>query len=330
MKRDMIGRYIWLYETIKTHGYITREEINRLWIRSAEGDGKPFPARTFFHLRRALEHYFKVEIECTPAHEYYINAPSNLQNAEFRGWLADSFSMRELLADAASVADRILVDKVADDTSEVLKVIVKAMKQSNKLTLSYQSYTRINPDPAFLFHPYFVKFFRQRWYVIGYKEKDNSIRTYALDRIVKINIKPETFRMPDYIDPATFFDDYFGITINQSLKKKVVIQATRQQAKYFRALPLHRSQREELHDHYSLFTYQIKITDDFVRELLSYGGSVKVLYPIELATMMKNQLRRALAAYGKGGSITSNDSGSNTTTLDEESVESAKSTLPNE
>ena len=69
------------------------------------------------------------------------------------------------------------------------------------------------------------------------------------------------------------------------------------QAKYFRALPLHHSQTEEISDSYSIFPYRLKISDDFVAELLSYGPKVTVLRPPELRAIMRQQLSESLANY---------------------------------
>ena len=69
------------------------------------------------------------------------------------------------------------------------------------------------------------------------------------------------------------------------------------QAKYFRALPLHSSQREEVHDDYSIFTYQMRITYDLKEEIMSHGASVEVLEPNELKTLIRTELEQALKNY---------------------------------
>lgn len=79
--------------------------------------------------------------------------------------------------------------------------------------------------------------------------------------------------------------------------KEVVLKATSNQAKYFRALPLHHSQNEEVHDSYSLFHYHLLITYDFIQEILSHGSQIEVLAPSELKVMVVNELRAALANY---------------------------------
>ena len=77
----------------------------------------------------------------------------------------------------------------------------------------------------------------------------------------------------------------------------VKLKVEARQAKYFRALPLHPSQEEMVNDKYSIFTYRLRITPDFVSELLSYGPRITVLSPPELKTMVLSDLRAALANY---------------------------------
>lgn len=52
-----------------------------------------------------------------------------------------------------------------------------------------------------------------------------------------------------------------------------------------------------MHDEYSLFYYKLRLTPDFVQELLSYGPNIQVVSPPELKAMVVTQLRDALAKY---------------------------------
>ena len=69
------------------------------------------------------------------------------------------------------------------------------------------------------------------------------------------------------------------------------------QAKYFRALPLHHSQEEFVHDSFSIFRFRLRLTQDFVEELLSHGPRVTVMEPPELRAMVKTELSEALKGY---------------------------------
>ena len=60
---------------------------------------------------------------------------------------------------------------------------------------------------------------------------------------------------------------------------------------------MHSSQTETVSDKFSLFTYNIRLTDDFVSELLSYGPKITILEPPELRAMIKSSLRDTLRNY---------------------------------
>ena len=156
---------------------------------------------------------------------------------------------------------------------------------------------RTLPVNDIILEPYFVKIFKQLWYVIGLNVKDGQIKTYALDRISNLNITQETFIQPDDIRPAEFFKDCFGIITNRNRPKRIVLRVEPTQAKYFRALPLHSTQQEEVHDNYSVFTYRMRITYDLKEEIMSHGASIEVLEPQELKLLIYNELKQALNNY---------------------------------
>ena len=136
--------------------------------------------------------------------------------------------------------------------------------------------------------------------MVGLKEKSNDIRTYALGRVKEMKTKEETFVMPEDVDMQDLFGNIIGITSSKASVRPVRLQTTPQQAKYFRALPLHPSQSEVVHDQYSIFTYQLKLNYELVHEILSFGDAVKVLEPVELKVMVVNELKGMLSQYDDG------------------------------
>ncbi|MDE6174003.1 MAG: WYL domain-containing protein, partial [Duncaniella sp.] len=123
------------------------------------------------------------------------------------------------------------------------------------------------------------------------------VKTYALDRMEDVKVEAETFVTDPSFDPESFVKDSFGIIFTQAEPREVVIRTSTRQAKYLRALPLHSSQQEEIHDDYSLFHYRLRLTPDLVQELLSHGPDIKVVEPPELRAMVTTALRDALRQY---------------------------------
>ncbi len=297
MARETITRCVWLVDTLRRYKRLTRGELERLWQASPMSDGSALSRRTFYNYRDMVEQLFNLRIECDQSTYEYFIAEDSTQRESIANWMLNSLSMNRLLTDSHEVADRIFVEDVPS-ARDYLGIIIDAIKQNNLVRLSYHSYTRVLPALVTI-EPYFVRLFKQRWYLVGRVPAEDRIKTYALDRMKDVTALNDTFVPDPTFDAATYFKDSYGIVVTQSDVKKVVLKVDSHQAKYFAALPLHHSQYQTVSDGYSLFTLWIRITDDFVEELLSHGSRVTVLEPAELRARMKRELSDALDAYGE-------------------------------
>lgn len=299
MAKNLINKYIWMVDTIERHGTITRERLNELWMQSEFSDGNPLPRRSFYNYRNGIADTLGIDIEFNQStYEYYI-AHDGTENANKRQqWLLDSMSISGMVSSSADLSSRILLEYVPS-AREFLPIIIDAMRQNRRIKFSYKSYKRANQQNGIVIEPYFVKIFNQLWYVIGYNTADKKIKTYSLDRMSSVNITDIAFKMPEDFVPEDFFADCYGITTNEDEAKHIAIKAEPTQAKYLRALPLHPSQQEELHDNYSIFRYNMRNTYDLRERLLSHGSSIEVLEPPELKAQIVDELKNALENYNK-------------------------------
>ncbi len=295
MARNLLSRYIWLVDTIRRRGSITRRELDEAWKQSIYSDGNPLPRRTFYNYRAAVEELFNITIGFNPSDNTYHIA-EDPSSEGITDWLLNSVAMTNMLSDSRDVADKIFLEEVPS-AREHLPSMVSALKEGRTVEMDYQPYTRQNPSRGIVLHPYFLKIFRQRWYVTGLNVADDRVKTYALDRIVSMRVTGDTYTIPDYFDAPAYFRDSFGIIFNRGEVKEVILRVDARQAKYFRALPLHHSQQETVSDGYSLFSYRLKISDDFVQEILSHGPSVTVVRPAELRAIVTTSLRATLDNY---------------------------------
>ena len=297
MRRNLLNLYVWLVDTIRRHRRITLSELNRLWMASEFSQGQPLSRRSFANYRVGAEELFKISILCDlRTFEYYIDDSGREDLTEVASWLLDSAYTHDLLINSRDLADRIFVEEVPS-AHEHLGAVVKAMRTNNVLSFDYNPYWRINPTRDVVLYPYFLKIFKQRWYVTGLVPADNKIKTYALDRITNLRQLPRTFEPDPLFDPREYFRNSFGIVFSSGDVKRVVLKVDSHQAKYFRALPLHHSQEEYVHDSFSIFHYQLQISPDLVEEILSHGSRVTVLEPPELRAMVEDELRKALEGY---------------------------------
>lgn len=298
MAKDLLSKYIWLIDTIKRHGRITRGEINRCWQNSSLSNGEAIPRRTFYNYRQAIEDLFDINIECDPStFEYYISEEDKHRES-VTNWLLNSTATNSLITSARDISARVFLEDVPSARNH-LAMLIEALRASARVKFDYHPYTRSLPTKGVVIEPYFTKIFKQRWYVVGRSVKDDKIKTYALDRMSEVTQLPEHFTMPEDFDAEDYFKDAFGIIVDYSEPKKITIRTDSTQAKYFRALPLHHSQSEMIHDQYSIFEYKMRITNDLVSELLSYGPRVVVLSPAELRTIIITETQRSLDNYAQ-------------------------------
>lgn len=295
MASNLFNRYIWIVDTVRRYGRITRTELSSLWQRSKYGDGSPMPRRTFYNYRNAIAELFGIVIECdTTTYEYYIEGSGSHSDSVI-DWMLNSIATGNILGDAQDVSGRIFVEEVPS-AREYLAPVIESMRENVRISFSYLPYTRINPTEILL-EPYFLKLFRQRWYVTGRNVRENAVKTYALDRMKDASATRDHFEMPPDFDPEMYTNDSFGIVFDQGEVRDIAIRATSRRAKYLRALPLHHSQHEAIHDSYSIFYYRMRLTGDLVETIMSMGDSVEVLSPPELRAWVATTLRRALDSY---------------------------------
>ncbi|MCH5229065.1 MAG: WYL domain-containing protein [Muribaculaceae bacterium] len=296
MARNLIEKYIWIIDTLSQYRRLSKEELHTLWRRSDISGGEPLPDRTFYHYRRSIEEIFKIEIKCDNSGRYYIDTPSSMRSHSLTNWLLDSMAVSSALNQNQPGFERIEIEDVPS-AREFLPIVLEAIRDSVKLCFTYASFARARAETKIIFHPYFLKRYKQRWYMIGFQEKRKSIRTYALDRIREMQLVKEEFEKPGSITLDQLFGNIVGVTTSEASVKSVKLKTTPTQAKYFRALPLHTSQKEEVHDDYSIFSYQLKLNYELAHEILSFGDSVKVIEPPELKAMVVTQLQETLAQY---------------------------------
>ncbi|MBO8437329.1 MAG: WYL domain-containing protein [Bacteroidetes bacterium] len=299
MAQNLFLRYVWLVSLLYRYKRMTLREINERWLHTDYSGGVPIPRRTFHCHREKIQELFDINIECDRrTSEYYIEDCQTLANDKIRSWLLETFSVNNLAAEQQHLHDRILLEKIP--SGEIyLTSVIEAMRDSRIIKFTYKSFTDAAPHDVYL-QPYFVKVFRQRWYVIGYTSAYNGIRTYSIDRFENIEVTKESFEYPSDFIPEEYFDGCFGIMYSNLPCESVVLKVSSVQAGYFKTLPLHETQKtvSDTETH-TVFKYEMKITNDLIKEILSYGADVEVISPQSLRSKIEKHLSAALQKYKK-------------------------------
>lgn len=280
MAKNLLGKYVWLVDTIYKAGKISFNEINIKWFNDDMSD-KPIPLRTFHKWRDAIEEMFGlvIENENCGAYRYYIQNVDDFKKGTMRSWLFNTLTVSNLMMDSLDIKNKILFEEIPDG-EQYLPTILKALKTNRLLYMTYQSFWHDEAN-SFEIEPYCIKAFKQRWYLVCRSPYYDKIMIYALDRVKAIELKDERFDYPQDFDGAKYFEDCFGIIADESIDIETVkLKVSAGQANYLRTLTLHETQKEiEQTDEYSIFTVRLRPTFDFRQEILSQGSDIEVLAP---------------------------------------------------
>lgn len=142
----------------------------------------------------------------------------------------------------------------------------------------------------FLVHPFLVKEFDNRWYVIGYSESHRSVRTFGLDSISEpYFIKKRYTCTPDEIINQYLNDMYGVIPLPEAQLQEIEISVKEEGTLYFQSYKLHNTQ--EIYKHgsgKSTIRFNLIPTVELARYFNFHSRQIVVKKPASLVKYMKN------------------------------------------
>jgi predicted DNA-binding transcriptional regulator YafY len=178
---------------------------------------------------------------------------------------------------------------------QFLTPILDAILNENVLNIQYQSF--VNEYPVIhQIHPYFLKEYQHRWYVLGYVKRKGNLITLALDRIKSINIEEHEIYIPNIeYDFNEFFKHVIGITAPVSTPEEIILSFTPLGGKYFKSQPFY-PEYEILEENEKELRVKMNLHINYELEkvILSNLGEVKVLSPQSLKDTIEDKIKAYL------------------------------------
>jgi predicted DNA-binding transcriptional regulator YafY len=183
-----------------------------------------------------------------------------------------------------------------DAQAATLETLRRAIKQSHRVNMVYQSFSSPSPSPRKL-EPYVIVFQRGWWYVVGYCHSRQEVRTFRVDRILELSILDETFQAPVNFDARSFMDQAFR-------GQPQVLAHLRFSAKAARIARTNRTfwdSFEEQADGSVVVTISAPDINWAASTILAYGPVVEVLDPPGLRQLLKEWAQEIFKLYSKEG-----------------------------
>lgn len=181
---------------------------------------------------------------------------------------------------------------------EYLDIIYQAILKKKTISLTYQSF-KAREANTFIFHPYFLKEYRNRWFVLGTRGKNQPVLNLALDRIIAVEPAGEAYIENNSLKLPEYYEHVVGVTVNHSEPpEEVVLFINRENAPYVLTKPLHRSQQliEKINSGV-IIRLKVQLNFELEREILGFGDCIKVLKPERLKRRLYDKARNTTELY---------------------------------
>jgi len=182
---------------------------------------------------------------------------------------------------------------------EYLDELYQSIIKKRAIKMTYQSF-KARQANSFDFHPYLLKEFRNRWFIIGTKKKREGLLNLALDRIISIERSDSLYiEQPINFNAHDYFKDTIGVSVSPNLEpEQVILFITHKHAPYVLTKPFHSSQKLIEKDHYGV-TISLDVQHNFEleKDILGLGDGIKVIAPRRLKQNIKERLSGGLDLY---------------------------------
>ena len=218
----------------------------------------------------------------------YRGTPAN-------AWLEEVISNLEYRFGVKANAENFISFEQNDKLQglEHLSGIIDATVNHQPLKLHYRTFK----DHEFetICHPYYVKQYNNRWFLLGLNDEYSTIGNYALDRIVSFKKVDVPFHNNTEINFDTYFKDVIGVTVPKADIETVVLRFSENRFPYIVSKPLHHFQIADLEER--TITIQVKPNKELNQLIFSFIPDVEVLSPKSLRDTIKEKIEENLQKY---------------------------------
>lgn len=302
-KQAYLSRYLVIIRKLQMQPYATFEQIADHLSKQVEyyDDASAFAGiskRTFQRDLAEISSIFRIDIEYSRARKGYSIVSDTGMDRRLRETL-ESFEMLHAISTTQEWSPYLLHEQRPGRGTEHLFGIMHAIRNRQCIRITYQKYYEREPEIRLL-EPYVLKEFRFRWYCLARDPEDGILKHFSLDRISHLEILSVKYIPDPSFNPSEYYRYNFGIMTGDGEKpQKIQLAFDSFQANYIKAQPLHSSQKilsENKRE--TIFQLELRITFDFIQELLMYGSSLKVIKPVSLARKLVKEYEKAAKHYG--------------------------------
>jgi predicted DNA-binding transcriptional regulator YafY len=178
------------------------------------------------------------------------------------------------------------------------QALLGAIINKHPLTILYKPFGK--PERSMNIHPYYLKQYNDRWFLVAQTEGFDDLSVLAIDRIDSI----KTLHIPfieSNVDMEDYFEDSVGVTVFPDRPiEEVRLRVNAKRYPYMATKPIHWSQTElkdEATEEYKVIKLKVRINNELESAILSFGDDVEVLAPESLRLKIGEKIERLVRKY---------------------------------
>ncbi len=179
---------------------------------------------------------------------------------------------------------------VVSTSAESLVQAATAIRACRRIRFSYRSHSEVCTRREI--KPYAVLHTDGRWYLIGYCLSRKALRTFRLDRVMDLEIRPATFKRPAKFDPRSYLKERLPF-VQSDYQIDIWIDMTIQEAERMFAPWRVATEKDGEGTRLRCGRDRLQL---FAAMLLSMGRRVVIYEPAELREIFREIARQALQA----------------------------------
>ncbi|MDE6083501.1 MAG: WYL domain-containing protein [Muribaculaceae bacterium] len=282
-------------------------EIEEYWIDASDKNDRPYRKRciryadpTFSIFKPKLTDDEKTVLSTA------LDALGSFEGLDNFEWLND-LTVRLNLEQQDPI---ISLSKNMLTNSTLIARLFTVIRLKQVINLQYHTFQNDEPRSVCIY-PYLLKEYNNRWYLIASASDTRRILTFPLDRIDDFSINPNMSYLsaPENLDER--YEEIIGVTYNEDHPlQKIIFWVSESSKDYVITKPIHGSQKiirgemesqlrrdfPRLNDG-KFFQIECRENYELVRELISFGQNLLVLYPNSISKVVINQVTELYNAY---------------------------------
>lgn len=174
--------------------------------------------------------------------------------------------------------------------------LYNAIINKRVLLVTYQPFEKSPYE--FEFHPYYLKQYNNRWFVLGFNTYTNSSTwNLSLDRILNLKEIPIQYQTPN-MDWEYYFSEIIGVSKPINTKEELIeLKLTKEILPYIQTKPIHQSQKIYITENEIIAKYILIPNYELEQVLLSFGEKIELISPLFLREKLANRIKQMQNNY---------------------------------